>query len=294
MSGRESRLVVTPGYTGDDDYARNLASIMRRHGIEGRDASRWTVVSEDYAGDDPYARDLARALRRARTAPPADAPVRLSFDERLAARWSEEIWETDSSDRAWFTVVRADSVSARVRDAADAGRAFACAHLEIDPPVMRFIRPETPSERAYRERWGPGDMPAFPMPDFNAFADLLERVIALRADLKPASAASSAAHECFHLSGRQDARHEPTATAYGRWAASALVRRGGRTARTVHRLPAAPGAHALANVAEEGDVAVARNGATARVFRTAGTRPRPRWLEHWNPCPITTGREEPA
>lgn len=204
-------------------------------------------------------------------------------DERIAASWGRP------GGDVVYAIVADEDVDPAVFRASMAGREFACAHLGVPTPPMRFYRPEDARDSAYRVRYGVADWPSFMAPAQNGHADRTTNTIGVRADIAPAVAAEVAAHEVLHLTqpGRDREAEERSAQAYGQWAAEVVVP--DRTAVAVHRFDGFPyNFRTLAGIAAPGDVVVANDDGEIRICRNSGSKANPHWVPHWASCPVPT------
>ncbi len=182
-------------------------------------------------------------------------------------------------------------VDDRVREAAEAGRKFACLHLGVEAPEMLFYREAAPAEKAY----APADI-LFKGPSRNGHADRTTRTIGIRVEpegCRPQLAAEVAAHEVFHLtqpklkSDTEKDAQERDADAYGKWAGDVLVWHEGVVGR-VHTHKSFPYDFiTLRGVANSGDVLLVEDEGSRVVLRNFGDADTPRWVRHYAGCPVS-------
>jgi hypothetical protein len=210
--------------------------------------------------------------------------------DRLARDWHDPSGE--SVYRVFETLDEADR---DVRDAALAGRDFACAHLGVETPLMRFYVAEGEWELAYRKRYGMADWPSFRASERWGHALASSGSIGVRVDLgvDPCFVAGVAAHEVRHLAQKSlgivgDAI-EADATAYEGYALTALIHPTRHVVGTVRRhdgYPVTEGPTAtLAGVANQWDVLVATTGDGTKIYRNFQWG-QPLWVDHYASCPV--------
>lgn len=199
-------------------------------------------------------------------------------DARIAASWTEGVGGIP------YTLVQAGDFD--VVAGALTGCLFAVSHLGIPKPYGRFFREESAGHRAYRAAYGMADWVSFNQSPVHGLAHRATHSIGVHADLDPLYAVEVAAHETFHLTQSDAADpdlREREAEAYGQWAAGVLVQQG-RLAR-VFAIDGYPySGETLAGTAEQWDVVVCAKG----VFRNFDSRMKPRWVPHWQTCPVPT------
>lgn len=196
-------------------------------------------------------------------------------------------WDEPRSEVVYRWLQNTYAIDGKIREAAEAGRKFACLHLGVDVPELLYYREASSTEKAYAPTgW------LFTGARRNGHADRFTHTIGVRVEgnCRPKHAAEVAAHEVCHLTqpkfkeGRDVEAEEADALAYGRWAANVLFADGKlANVRTYKGFPY--DFVTLRGVANGGDVLIAQDGGERDVFRNFGSSDIPRWVRNDAVCP---------
>jgi len=231
----------------------------------------------------------------AQTASPASPSRRQAgtSEEEIARLFDDARPGRDGDPAVAYILVERAAVDPAVVDAVRAGVTLASLDLGIEAPMVAWFAPEDETAGRHRRRYG-ADWPSFSHCGMRGIAIPRRGLIGMCADLSPADAAETAAHECRHLTQANpcDDEREAEAVAYGLKARELLVsvRQGRETVGDVHVWNGCPArSSALAGVARPGDLIFGRTFDGGHgVFANWGSKARPDWTRRAD-LPLSSG-----